>query len=86
LVKLGLIILVPYVILAISLAVLWAVVGKSPPRLTLASLARLLPANTSMIAIIGTSVVGPLLALWFRGAILAFSLRHAPVITEDATP
>jgi hypothetical protein len=53
-----LIILVPYVILAISLAVLWAVVGKSPPRLTLASLARLLPANTSMIAIIGTSVVG----------------------------
>jgi hypothetical protein len=53
------------------------------PGLTLASFARLLPPTSSTVAIVGSSIVGPLLALWFRGAILAFYLRRAPQISED---
>jgi len=141
--KLALLALIPYFILAVSVSVLWAIVGKTAPAqdhwappvlfyyllfldglltfvvpalvettkkpfealrigqqmikntwpgcawyvilpgMTLASLAGLLPARSSIVAIIGTSIIGPFLALWFRGAILAFYLRHAPQPSED---
>ena len=54
------------------------------PGLTLASLARLIPTSSATPIWIGFAVVGPLLALWFRGAIFAFYLRQSPIVLPQA--